>query len=94
MKPDMGNFHPETGVGLNLIGVKDYSTSTTWAQHKQRFARITTLRAGIRFQRPTGGWMYRFGILIPVLQDNFSKKQVGDDIYYKIYGGVSAGYAF
>jgi hypothetical protein len=86
----------EGGLGLNLIGLKDYygydpAKGNLW---KNKFARVTTVRLGYRHQKPTGGFMYRAGLLVPIAQDQFSMDRVGDDIFLRIYAGFSLGYTF
>lgn len=87
----------EFGVGLNLISMKNGYTigpADEVVRNNSRLARVTTLRAGFRHQKPQGGLMYRIGLLVPILQDEFSEKRVGDDIFYRLYGGLSLGWTF
>lgn len=86
----------EAGLGLSLIGMKDYYgydpvKGNLW---RNKFARVTTVRLGFRHQKPTGGFMYRAGLLVPIAQDQFSMERVGDDIFLRIYAGLSLGYTF
>lgn len=89
-KADAKNF-AELGLGLSLIQIKAYEGSRQNYQIKH--AKITTLRAGFRHQKPSGGLMYRLGILAPITQDEFSKKRFVE-IFNKIMPGASMGYSF
>ena len=85
----------EAGVGLNLIGMKKYTGYYFDRNvYENKFAKVTTIRLGFRHQKPTGGLMYRAGLLIPITQDRFSESRVGDDIFYRLYAGFSLGYSF
>ena len=83
-------------LGLSLVGMKDIMgmilQKATYGRNK--FARVTRARLGYRHQKPTGGFMYRAGLLIPIVQDQFSKSIVGDDIFLRVYAGISLGYTF
>ncbi len=86
----------EGGLGISFIQIK---TSKTSAQSGitttgSEFGKVTTLRLGYRYQKPTGGFMWRAGLLVPIAQDTFSKSIMGDDIFFTIFPGVSLGYTF
>ncbi|WP_157274831.1 hypothetical protein [Pedobacter sp. Leaf194] len=90
------NF-PELGLGLNLVSIKDgyvLGPSDQVLKYTSKFAKIAIIRAGFRHQKPRGGFMYRVGLLIPIVQDDYSKQRVGDDVFYRIYGGISLGWSF
>lgn len=86
----------EAGIGMSLISLKQYVTNLQTGQNAVRntFGNITTMRVGLRHQKSNGGLMYRIGLLVPITQDSYSKSRVGDDIFYRIYGGASLGYSF
>jgi len=90
------NF-PELGIGYNLISFKDGYTvdgNGNFIENRTKFAKVATVRAGFRHQKPEGGLMYRIGLLVPLSQDEYSESRVGDDIFYRIYGGFSLGWSF
>jgi hypothetical protein len=92
-KADAKNFF-ELGFGLSLAQINVRTRiSEEYKDPYFRFARIATVRAGFRHQRPGGGLMYRLGILAPLSQDDFSKERV-DNIFHDIFGGISVGYSF
>ncbi len=92
--PQSKNFI-EAGLGLSLIGMKagGYRETGEYVP-ATRFARVGTFRAGFRHQKATGGFMYRIGLLAPFSQDAYSESRVGDDIFYRLYGGFSLGHTF
>ncbi len=86
----------EGGIGMSFIQVKDrvsYGLSDIITT-KYSFVKVTTLRLGFRHQKPTGGLMYRAGLLVPIVRDERSKFRFGDDIFYVIWAGFSLGYNF
>ena len=86
----------EIGIGLSLIGMYGgYKLHYTGEVNRfTKFARVSTFRLGFRHQKPTGGFMYRAGLVIPVTQDQFSSSRVGDDLFLRLYAGFSLGYTF
>ncbi len=85
----------EVGFGLSLFAMKDdYIDINNNYIESVKLARVSILRLGFRYQKPTGGFMYRAGVLIPVTQDEFSTSRVGDDIFFRLYAGFSLGYTF
>lgn len=96
-KTEISKNFAEAGVGLTLVGMKDYyldNGELATKNTKNKFARITLMRLGFRHQKPIGGLMYRAGLLVPIDQYVFSKGIVGDDIFSRLYAGLSLGYAF
>jgi len=89
--------HIETGVGLTFFSLFDnyqYDITNEIIGKKYKLAKISTLRLGFRHQKPEGGLMYRAGILVRLTQDDFSKSRVGDDLFYRLWPGISIGYTF
>ncbi|WP_316773138.1 hypothetical protein [Pedobacter frigiditerrae] len=88
----------EGGFGLSLFNIVDnykYNNDRTEIIDTEiKTAKITTLRLGFRHQKPTGGFMYRAGLLVRLSQDEFSKQRVGDDLFFVIWPGASLGYSF
>lgn len=86
----------EIGIGLSLIGMYGgYKLHFTGEVNRfTKFARVSTFRLGFRHQKPTGGFMYRAGLVVPVTQDQFSSSRVGDDLFLRLYAGFSLGYTF
>ncbi len=86
----------EGGLGVSLISIEENVTYVLTGQNGTRNAmgKVYTLRLGFRHQKQTGGFMYRIGLLVPVAQDEYSNKRFGDDIFYRIYGGLSLGFTF
>ena len=84
----------EVGIGLSLIQMKiEPRLFEADRPDYYKFSRTTFLRLGFRHQRPTGGLMYRAGLLARVAQDSFSKQRFGN-ISYQLYPGASIGYSF
>lgn len=86
----------EGGIGMSFIQIRDqvsYGLSDIITT-RNSFVKVTTLRLGFRHQKPTGGLMYRAGLLLPIVRDERSKFRFGDDIFYVIWGGFSLGYSF
>lgn len=81
--------HLEFGVGINLIGVKLQMINEPAPTTKT--AKVTTGRLGFRHQKPTGGFMYRIGLVLPVAQDNYAAIK---DLKSNYFGGISLGYTF
>ncbi|WP_152969615.1 hypothetical protein [Pedobacter sp. Hv1] len=84
----------EAGIGLSLIGLKEYKTSNLERVSTNRFGQVLTARLGFRHQKPTGGFMYRAGLLIKIKQDERSLATISDDYFIKLYPGFSLGYTF
>ena len=88
----------EAGFGLSLIGLiggyKTDSQGNITSEIVNKNAKVGVIRLGYRYQKPKGGLMFRAGALIPVSQDEYSEQKMGDDIFYRIYGGLSLGYSF
>jgi hypothetical protein len=38
--------------------------------------------------------MYRVGIMARISQDDFSDSKVSDDLFYRLWPGLSLGYSF
>lgn len=95
-KEDSKNFL-ETGFGLSLFNlVEGYKQDANGKvlDTDVKMAKVTVLRLGFRHQKPSGGLMYRAGILARLTQHEFSKTRVGDDLFYKLWPGFSVGYSF
>lgn len=84
----------EAGIGLSLIGLKKYKTSNLERVSTNGFGQVLTARLGFRHQKPTGGFMYRAGLLIKIKQDERSLAAISDDYFIKLYPGFSLGYTF
>ncbi|RZK55421.1 MAG: hypothetical protein EOO91_14155 [Pedobacter sp.] len=88
----------EGGLGLSLFNIvanyKYNNDKTEIIDTEVKTAKITTFRLGFRHQKPTGGFMYRAGLLVRLSQDEFSKQRVGDDLFFVIWPGASLGYTF
>jgi hypothetical protein len=69
-------------------------TEATGYPLSYRMARIGLFRAGFRHQKPEGGLMYRVGIMARISQDDFSDSKVSDDLFYRLWPGLSLGYSF
>ncbi|QPH39816.1 hypothetical protein [Pedobacter endophyticus] len=87
----------EGGLGLTLFSLFDdyeYEVDGNIRDKNYKLGIITMLRLGYRHQKPSGGLMYRAGLLVRLSQDDFSKSKVGDDLFYRIWPGFSIGYTF
>ena len=87
----------EGGLGLslfNLVEAYKQDENGKILDTKVKMARITMLRLGFRHQKPTGGLMYRIGVMGRLSQDKFSYSRLGDDLFYKLWPGFSIGYSF
>jgi hypothetical protein len=91
----------EAGFGLSLFSMADKydfssvnGTEATGYPLSYRMARIGLFRAGFRHQKPEGGLMYRVGIMARISQDDFSDSKVSDDLFYRLWPGLSLGYSF
>lgn len=84
----------EGGIGLNFFQRRERTTSleSDNEDYRRPFGKVSTLRLGYRRQKPTGGLMYRTGLLIPLHQD--ATFRAGDDVFYRIWAGFSIGYTF
>lgn len=94
--PESKNFF-EAGLGLSLFNlIEGYYLDDDGEiiGTKVKMAKITMLRLGYRHQKPTGGLMYRIGVMTRLSQDQFSQSRVGDDLFYRLWPGASLGYAF
>lgn len=90
------NFY-EAGLGLTLSNiVENYSINENNEIKPTRIqnAKIVTLRLGYRYQKASGGLMYRAGVLVKLYQDEYSKQRVGDDMFFAVWPGFSVGYSF
>ena len=93
--PNASNFL-EGGIGISFIQIKErvtYGTSTVETT-TNAYGKVTLLRLGFRHQKPTGGLMYRAGLLVPIARDEYSQFRMGDDIFYVVWAGFSIGYSF
>ena len=81
--------HFEFGVGLNLVTVKIQFVNDP--SETIYLAKVTTGRLGFRHQKPTGGFMYRVGLVLPIAEDNNAKIK---DLKRNYFGGISLGYTF
>ena len=85
----------ELGIGVTFFEfVKGYKTINNIDQAVIGMSNVGLLRVGFRHQKPSGGIMYRAGLLVPISQDGYSKQRVGDDIFFRIWAGFSIGYSF
>lgn len=84
----------EAGVGLTFLEFINGFRNGDKNDPVSKFANVTLVRLGYRHQKPTGGLMYRAGLLVPITQDEFSKQKVGDDIFFRLWAGFSLGYSF
>ncbi|WP_316782765.1 hypothetical protein [Pedobacter frigiditerrae] len=87
----------EAGFGLsmfNIVSKYKQKDNGELIDTEVKAAKITMLRFGFRHQKPTGGFMYRAGLLVRLSQDEFSKQRVGDDLFFVIWPGASLGYSF
>lgn len=91
--PESKNF-VEGGLGLTFIEFVNGFRDANRKDPVSKFANTTTLRAGFRHQKPTGGLMYRAGILVPIARNDFADLKAGDDIFFKVWAGFSLGYTF
>ena len=84
----------EVGIGLSLLGLKEYKITNSERVTTNRFGQVLTARLGFRHQKPTGGFTYRAGLLIKIKQDEWSLAAVSDDYFIKLYPGFSLCYSF
>lgn len=86
----------EGGLGISFIQIQTRTMDPQSGTIKDgnRFGNVTTLRFGYRYQKSTGGLMFRAGLLVPIGQDDFSRDIMGDDIFFTVFPGLSLGYSF
>ena len=81
--------HVELGLGMSFVAVEIEFLNALSPSTK--IAKVTTGRVSFRHQKPSGGFLYRIGLVLPVAQDNYAKiKQLKGNFF----GGISIGYSF
>jgi|GEM_PF-2501003 len=79
----------EFGIGATLGSKKSIGSGGAMligqGQEEQGMSAVWTSRVGYRHQKPSGGFMYRFGLILSY-QTNYSAGKI------KPFGGISIGY--
>ncbi len=95
-KNELSKNFAELGLGITFFeAAKGYYRDTNNIDHTVTgFLNVRLLRVGFRHQKPSGGLMYRAGLMVPISQDEYSKQYIGDEIFFRIWAGFSIGYSF